>query len=209
MADFPQNPSGVPAPIIFYPLLSNGYAKLATQEDIEKDESGITYPNLHRRIDVSLGLNTFIITVFGKPILKDSFETDLHIPDITSSEELVKSLITNAYDVVIVNIGELVKDYIFNWIVDGYEVQFVWVIRCQDDMLNYAEGYTLNDIIDAVYRGDNPILQTDTSEYHVSAKVEHTKELEKPTYELFTSATSSFRTAHHYTYDPNLNSEIP
>lgn len=31
--------------------LAQGEAKLATAEDIAKDEEGITYPNLHRRID--------------------------------------------------------------------------------------------------------------------------------------------------------------
>jgi len=32
--------------------LAQGPAKLATEEDIQRDESGITKPNLHRRIDV-------------------------------------------------------------------------------------------------------------------------------------------------------------
>ena len=32
-------------------LLAQGQAKPATQEDLYKDASGVTYPNLHRRID--------------------------------------------------------------------------------------------------------------------------------------------------------------
>ena len=34
--------------------LAQGYAKPATPEDIAKDEDGITYPNLHRRINDEL-----------------------------------------------------------------------------------------------------------------------------------------------------------
>ncbi len=34
-----------------YPQTAQGQAKLATEEDITKDEIGITDPNLHRRID--------------------------------------------------------------------------------------------------------------------------------------------------------------
>jgi hypothetical protein len=209
VADFPQIPTASPVAIPWYPTISNGYAKLATPEDIEKDESGVTYPNLHRRIDVSLGLNTFFITVFGKPILKDAFENDLHIPNISDSEETIKSLITNAYDVEIVNVGDLVKDYITNYIVEGYEVNFIWVVRCKDEILHYADGYNLTDIINEVYRGTTPVLQEDTGEYHISAKVEEDEYLEKATYDIFTSATSSFRTTQYYTYNADLNSEIP
>lgn len=36
-----------------YPL-AQGQAKLATEEDLLHDASGITYPNLHRRIDTDL-----------------------------------------------------------------------------------------------------------------------------------------------------------
>ena len=34
--------------------LAQGYAKPATPEDIAKDEAGLTYPNLHRRINTDL-----------------------------------------------------------------------------------------------------------------------------------------------------------
>ena len=34
--------------------LAQGYAKPATAEDLEKDEAGLTYPNLHRRINTDL-----------------------------------------------------------------------------------------------------------------------------------------------------------
>ena len=34
-----------------YPKMAQGPAKLATEEDIAKDDFGITDPNLHRRID--------------------------------------------------------------------------------------------------------------------------------------------------------------
>lgn len=37
-------------------LLAQGQAKLATEEDLIHDASGITYPNLHRRIDTDLAL---------------------------------------------------------------------------------------------------------------------------------------------------------
>lgn len=37
-------------------LLAQGQAKLATEEDLLHDASGITYPNLHRRIDTDLAL---------------------------------------------------------------------------------------------------------------------------------------------------------
>jgi hypothetical protein len=36
-----------------YPQLAQGPAKPATSEDLERDASGITNPNLHRRIDNS------------------------------------------------------------------------------------------------------------------------------------------------------------
>lgn len=35
-------------------LLAQGQAKPATEEDLFRDASGITYPNLHRRIDTDL-----------------------------------------------------------------------------------------------------------------------------------------------------------
>ena len=66
-----------------------------------------------------------------------------------------------------------------------------------------------SDIINEVYRGTTPVLQEDTGEYHISAKVEKDEYLEKATYEIFTSATSSFRTTQYYTYNADLNSEIP
>ena len=37
-----------------FPELAQGPAKLATAEDIEKDQEGYTHPNLHRRIDDSV-----------------------------------------------------------------------------------------------------------------------------------------------------------
>ena len=37
--------------MIDIPQTAQGEAKLATQADIAHDEAGITYPNLHRRID--------------------------------------------------------------------------------------------------------------------------------------------------------------
>lgn len=39
---------------IDYPKLAQGEAKLATEQDIQKDLMGITNPNLHRRIDDDL-----------------------------------------------------------------------------------------------------------------------------------------------------------
>lgn len=40
--------------------LAQGYAKPATQADIDRDELGITYPNLHRRIDPDIDLSPII-----------------------------------------------------------------------------------------------------------------------------------------------------
>lgn len=37
--------------------LAQGYAQPATQEDIERDTKGITYPNLHRRINPDISLS--------------------------------------------------------------------------------------------------------------------------------------------------------
>ena len=37
-----------------YCLFAQGYAKPATAEDLARDASGITKPNLHRRIDPEL-----------------------------------------------------------------------------------------------------------------------------------------------------------
>ena len=39
-------------------LFAQGQAKLDTAEDIEKDEDGVTKPNLHRRIDTDLTVDT-------------------------------------------------------------------------------------------------------------------------------------------------------
>ena len=210
MADFPSNPSKSPDMIQNYPLDPFGYARPATPEEIDREtDLGYTYPDLHRRIAVSQGLNTFTITIYGKPILKDKFENDLTIPDPDMSEAIVKTLITNAYDVKIVDVGEYVKDYIDDYIVDGYEVNFVWIVRSEDDVPQYADGYTLMDIINEVYRGSYKVLQPDTLDYHVSAKVERDQLLEKDTYQIYVSATGSFRTTQHYTYDPDMDQEVP
>lgn len=39
---------------------AQGPAKIATAEDLAKDQAGITYPNLHRRIDDEIGSNSQI-----------------------------------------------------------------------------------------------------------------------------------------------------
>ena len=203
MADFPVNPSASPAVIEGYPVLTTGYAVPYTEE-----EQSLTYPDLHRRVEVDKGLYTFTITIFGKPILKDAAENDMVIPDPDMSEAIIKSMLTDAYDVKIVDVGEFVKDYIDNYIVEGYEVNFIWIIRSEDEMLHYNDC-NLNDIVNAVYRGSYKVLQPDTEDYHVSAKVERDQLLQKDTYELYVSTMSSFRTTQHYTYDPDLDQEIP
>ena len=72
--------------------LAQGYAQPATQEDIERDAEGITYPNLHRRIDPELDLSPItptgdiyylvtsngnsIVTEDGDRILVDGLRTN-------------------------------------------------------------------------------------------------------------------------------------
>lgn len=209
MADFPTSPTKSPDPVIGYPVETTGYA-VPCEEELGQT---VTYPDLHRRINVDQGLYTFTITIYGKPILKDKFENDLTIPDIATSESIIKEFITNVYDVQIVNVGEYVKDYIDSYIVEGYEVNFVWIVRSEDLSLQYAEGYNLNNIIDLVYRSteadNHPVLQPDTLDYHVSAKIEREQLLKKDTYQLYVSTCNSFRTTQYYTYDSDLDQEIP
>lgn len=209
MADFPSNPSVSPNPIPVYPQISNGYATIATPEDIAKDEAGITYPNLHRRIDVELGLRTFVISIFGQPILKDEFNNDTVIPDLDMSEGIAHALITNSYDVRIVDVGGYVKDYVIDWVTPGMEAKFMWIVRTEDNTLEYASGYDLIDIVNAIYRDQVQILEPDTETYKVYTKIETDGLLSKDTYTLLTSTLSSFRVAEYHTHDENSNSEIP
>ena len=209
MADFPQNPTKQPDPIPGYPLVSNGYAKPATPEDIAKDESGVTYPNLHRRIVDSLGLHTFTVSIFGQPILKDDLGNNVKIPDIATSTNIIDSLIANAYDVKIVDVGEYVKDYVIDWVTEDYQAKFVWVIRSEDDELECVLDYTLNDIADEVYRGVDRVLAGYPGDNKIVVTTQYDGLLSKDTYKLFTSTLSSFRTTEHHTHDENSNSEIP
>lgn len=209
MADFPSNPSVSPNPIPVYPQISNGYATIATPEDIAKDEAGITYPILHRRIDVELGLRTFVISIFGQPILKDEFNNDMVIPDLDMSEGIAHALITNSYDVRIVDVGGYVKDYVIDWVTPGMEAKFMWIVRTEDNTLEYASGYDLIDIVNAIYRDQVQILEPDTETYKVYTKIETDGLLSKDTYTLLTSTLSSFRVTEHHTHDENSNSEIP
>ena len=172
MSDFPQNPTKSPDLIPGYPQVANGYATIATPEDIAKDDAGVTYPNLHRRIDESLGLRTFVISIFGQPILKDSFNNDMVIPDPDMSEGIVHSLITNSYDVRIIDVGEYVKDYVIDWVTEGMEAKFMWIVRTEDNTLEYASGHDLIDIVNIVYRGSTKILEDDTEKYKVFTKIE-------------------------------------
>ena len=209
LADFPSNPSISPDPIPGYPQVSNGYATIATPEDIAKDENGITYPNLHRRIDVELGLRTFVISIFGQPILKDTFNNDMVIPDVETSETAIKNLITNSYDVKVMDVGEYVKDYVIDWVTPGMEAKFIWIVRTEDNTLEYASGYDLIDIVNTIYRNQIPILEPDTESYKVYTKIETDGLLSKDTYTLLTATLNSFRVTQHHTHDENSNSEIP
>lgn len=209
MADFPSNPSVSPNLIPGYPQVSNGYATIATSEDIEKDESGVTYPNLHRRIDIELGLRTFVISIFGQPILKDEFNNDMPISDPDMSEGIAHSLITNSYDVRIVDVGGYVKDYVIDWVTPGMEAKFMWIVRTEDNTLKYASGYDLIDIVNEIYRGSVKILEPDTETYKVYTKIETDGLLSKDTYTLLTLTLSSYRVTQHHTHDENSNSEIP
>lgn len=209
MADFPSNPSVSPDVIPGYPQVSNGYATVATPEDIAKDETGITYPNLHRRIDDSLGLRTFVISIFGQPILKDEFNNDMVIPDPDMSEGIAHALITNSYDVRIVDVGGYVKDYVIDWVTPGMEAKFMWIVRTEDNKLEYASGYDLIDIVNAIYRDQVQILEPDTETYKVYTRIETDGLLSKDTYTLLTSTLSSFRVTEYHTHDENSNSEIP
>ena len=209
MADFPSNPSVSPDHILGYPQVSNGYATIATPEDIAKDESGITYPNLHRRIDVELGLRTCVISIFGQPILKDEFNNDMVIPDLDMSEGIAHALITNSYDVRIVDVGGYVKDYVIDWVTPGMEAKFMWIVRTEDNTLEYASGYDLIDIVNAIYRDQVQILEPDTETYKVYTKIETDGLLSKDTYTLLTSTLNSYRVTEYHTHDENSNSEIP
>jgi hypothetical protein len=192
-----------------YPQVSNGYATVATPEDIAKDETGITYPNLHRRIDDSLGLRTFVISIFGQPILKDEFNNDTVIPDPDMSEAIAHALITNSYDVRIVDVGGYVKDYVIDWVTPGMEAKFMWIVRTEDNTLEYASGYDLIGIVNAIYRDQVQILEPDTETYKVYTRIETDGLLSKDTYTLLTSTLSSFRVTEYHTHDENSNSEIP
>lgn len=73
--------------------LAQGPAKLATEEDIEKDEEGITKPNFHRRIDEDLTVlqpdevakDTYSLQVSGLNSYRNT-EHYYHDEDSTTSE---------------------------------------------------------------------------------------------------------------------------
>ena len=76
-----------------YPKLAQGAAKPATTGDLVRDASGITYPNLHRRIDNEntplakgeVAPDEYLLAVGGV----DSFRNTKHIvhdEDSTTSE---------------------------------------------------------------------------------------------------------------------------
>lgn len=52
MADFPINPFDKLTPPANFPVLAQGYIQPATPDDIAMDDTGVTGPNLHRRIDM-------------------------------------------------------------------------------------------------------------------------------------------------------------
>lgn len=75
-------------------LLAQGQAKLATEEDLFRDASGITYPNLHRRIDKDLAprFERFILkTAEGDILLTSEGQSIVISVDITSLESLANN----------------------------------------------------------------------------------------------------------------------
>lgn len=48
-----------------YPQMAQGQAVPANAEDIAHDKSGITYPNLHRRIDNEATDGEYVVSVSG------------------------------------------------------------------------------------------------------------------------------------------------
>ena len=76
-----------------YPQTAQGQAKLATEADLEKDEIGITDPNLHRRIDdESTPLHpgevvpdSYTLSVGG---VNSYRTTDHHVHDESSDSEI-------------------------------------------------------------------------------------------------------------------------
>lgn len=76
-----------------YPQTAQGEAKPATQTDISHDNGGITYPNLHRRIDNEntpkeegeLAPDTYKISVSGVNSYRTTKHT-VHDEESTTSE---------------------------------------------------------------------------------------------------------------------------
>lgn len=74
-----------------YPQTAQGEAKLATEQDLEKDVNGITNPNLHRRIDnqdtpkedKEIESDTYIVSVNAV----NSFRTTKHTVHDEESDE--------------------------------------------------------------------------------------------------------------------------
>lgn len=191
-----------------FPQTATGYIKPATDEDLVIDASGVTYPNLHRRIDESKGLYVSRIVILGMPILYDDSGLDNTLPDNDSVRTTIKEHITNAYDVKLITLGNYVKDYIVDYITG--ECKFMWIIRTSEKEIQYSDGYDMLKIVDEVYRDpSHPILQPNTLDYQVSAQIDASKLLCKDTYNIYATATSSFRTTEHHTHDENSNSEIP
>jgi len=56
--------------------LAQGQAKLATEEDLQKDAAGITNPNLHRRIDQDLSFITEEATILIANVEGDTLVTE-------------------------------------------------------------------------------------------------------------------------------------
>ena len=65
-----------------YPQMAQGQAVPANAKDIAHDKSGITYPNLHRRIDNEATDGEHVVSVSGV----NSYRTTKHTVHDESSE---------------------------------------------------------------------------------------------------------------------------
>ena len=92
-------------------LLAQGQAKPATEEDLFRDASGITYPNLHRRIDKDLAPRFEYLTLMtaeGDYLLTAEGERILVSVDMNSLAPIVtETLTTNAGEPLTTNDGQL------------------------------------------------------------------------------------------------------
>lgn len=91
-------------------LLAQGQAKLATEEDLFRDASGITYPNLHRRIDTDLAPKyewVTLKTAEGDILLTSEGNPIIVCVDMSSVAPIVTDVLTtNDGEIITTNDGD-------------------------------------------------------------------------------------------------------